>query len=65
MMPFNYFSNCCMLSQCVSEKCHAQEFQCKNFQCIPREAYCDGISTCSDASDEVDCGQCFVQMIMV
>lgn len=33
-------------------RCQENQFQCKNKKCIPVSWHCDGVSDCSDASDE-------------
>lgn len=37
------------------KKCNG--FQCPNGTCIPTSKHCDGITDCSDASDEQHCGE--------
>lgn len=33
-------------------RCQENQFQCKNKQCIPVSWHCDGVTDCSDGSDE-------------
>ncbi|KAF2353944.1 C-type lectin-like, partial [Trinorchestia longiramus] len=35
--------------------CSRKEFACKNAECIPREQLCNGVSDCTDLSDESNC----------
>jgi hypothetical protein len=58
------FSNDChdnsdeKASLCQAEQCSPGQFQCRNKQCIPYDAVCDGIRNCTDGSDEsVSCGK--------
>ncbi|XP_072179349.1 MAM and LDL-receptor class A domain-containing protein 1-like [Diadema setosum] len=37
--------------------CNSGEYQCNNGHCIPDYWECDGITDCSDNSDEVHCGK--------
>lgn len=40
--------------------CNTTEFSCDNAECIPRHKLCNGISDCSDFSDETNCKVFFV-----
>lgn len=37
------------------ENCTNNEKMCADYKCIPRLWWCDGVSDCSDSSDELTC----------
>lgn len=42
----------------ISGKCTVGEFECKNMECIDDRDRCNGITDCSDDSDEHGCETC-------
>lgn len=38
-------------------RCNADQFQCRNGNCILQAKMCDGRSDCTDNSDELECGK--------
>lgn len=43
--------------------CQADELECANHECVPRDRWCDGEADCIDSSDEWDCGELLVSAI--
>ncbi|XP_047476850.1 uncharacterized protein LOC125030697, partial [Penaeus chinensis] len=41
-----------VLHQAGALGCRISEFTCSNYECVPTDAYCDGVPDCSDRSDE-------------
>lgn len=49
----------------LTAACGADEFQCKNGECIQEEWTCDTENDCFDASDEAGCRELFATLIKI
>lgn len=42
---------------CSNITCRADQFGCRNRECIPGHLHCNGRPDCSDGTDELNCGK--------
>ena len=53
-----YFREIMVTSLHTCLGCSSTQFRCASGECIPTFARCGGVRTCSDGSDERNCGKC-------
>ena len=46
-----------VLCKCQITGCYGFEFTCNDIKCIEESKVCNGVSDCSDGSDEMFCGK--------